>query len=112
MPHENLYLCFCDFFIFLTGCSDNSLTWKEKAELAFQEKDYSKAITYLEAAASEAPENPEIQYYLGQAYRLVLFDDGSKINTVDRHTAQKSSAHFRNVIEISPKMNMCNILMT
>jgi tetratricopeptide (TPR) repeat protein len=91
------------FLLFLTGCSENSLTWKEKAELAFQEKDYNKAVESLETAASNEPENPEIQYYLGQAYRLMSFDDGSKINAVDPQVAEKSSAHFRRVIEISPQ---------
>jgi tetratricopeptide (TPR) repeat protein len=100
---KNFIFIFFIILFFLSGCSDNSLSWKEKAELAFQEKDYNEAVKLLEEAVSSEPENQEIHYYLGQAYRLMLFDDGSKINAVDPQLAEKSSAHFRKVIEISPE---------
>jgi tetratricopeptide (TPR) repeat protein len=93
------------FFIYLAllGCSDDSATWKERAEQSFQEGEYGKAIEYLKEAESRDPQNQEIQYYLGQTYRLMMFDDGSTINMVDPALAPQASAHFRKAIEISPR---------
>jgi hypothetical protein len=60
-------------------------------------------VEYLDKAASQEPQNAEVQYYLGQAYRLMLFADGSRLNDLSLPYAIKSSEHFRKCIEISPK---------
>jgi tetratricopeptide (TPR) repeat protein len=90
-------------FISFSCASDSVSNLKKKAEKALNKKDYSQAVQYLEKALVNEPENQEIHYYLGQAYRLLLFDDGSKINNVNPMLAAKASEHFQKVIEISPR---------
>jgi hypothetical protein len=89
--------------ISLLACStENWESLKTKTEDALNIKDYSKALEYLEQAVFKEPQNAEVHYFLGQTYRLMLFADGSIINSVDMPYASKSSNHFRKVIEISP----------
>ncbi len=76
---------------------------QEKALQALAQKDYTAAVKHLEETVAVEPENSEAHYLLGQAYRQLLFDDGSKINHVDPAVAAKAAEHFRKVIEISPK---------
>lgn len=91
-------------FVSVIACtSDSPLILQEKAERAIEGKNYTKAAEYLEKAAQLEPNNQQIHYMLGQAHRLRLFDDGSKINNVNLEFASKASEHFRKVIEISPK---------
>ena len=67
--------------ILLFACStENWDSLRTKTETAFNDKNYSEAVGYLEKAASAEPQNAEVQYYLGQAYRLMLFADGSNLN--------------------------------
>ncbi len=93
------------FSTILIGCSseDSASNLKKQAEEALKSKDYAKAAEYLEKALLSESENQELHYYLGQAYRLLLFDDGSKINNVNPAIARTASKHFRRAIEISPK---------
>ncbi len=87
----------------LLACStENWESLKSKTEDAINDKDYSKAIEYLEEAIFIEPQNAEIHYFFGQTYRLMLFADGSIINNVNMPYALKSSNHFKKVIEISP----------
>jgi tetratricopeptide (TPR) repeat protein len=89
--------------ISLLACStENWESLKTKTENALNNKDYSKALEYLEEAVFKEPHNAEVHYFLGQTYRLMLFADGSIINNVNMHYASKSSNHFKKVIEISP----------
>ncbi|MGB5531123.1 MAG: tetratricopeptide repeat protein [Ignavibacteriaceae bacterium] len=89
---------------FLFACStENWDSLRIKTETAFNNKNYSEALEYLDKAASQEPQNAEVQYYLGQAYRLMLFSDGGMLNKVNIPYAEKSSEHFRKCIEISPK---------
>ena len=89
---------------FLFACStENWDSLRTKTETAFNNKNYSEAVEYLDKAAKQEPQNAEVQYYLGQAYRLMLFTDGSKLNDLSLPYAIKSSEHFRKCIEISPK---------
>ena len=88
----------------LFACStENWDSLRTKTETAFNNKNYSEAVEYLDKAAKQEPQNAEVQYYLGQAYRLMLFADGSKLNDLSLPYALKSSEHFRKCIEISPK---------
>ena len=89
----------------LAGCSkeDSASALRLEAEKALKNKDYVKAVENLEKALVSESENQELHYYLGQAYRQLLFDDGSKINNVNPSIARKASEHFRRAIEISPK---------
>ncbi len=90
--------------ILLFSCStENWDSLRTKTETAFNNKNYSEAVEYLDKAASQEPQNAEVQYYLGQAYRLMLFADGSKLNDLSLPYAIKSSEHFHKCIEISPK---------
>ncbi len=90
--------------ILLISCStENWDSLRTKTETAFNNKNYSEALEYLDKAVSQEPQNAEVQYYLGQAYRLMLFADGSKLNDLSLPNAIKSSEHFRKCIEISPK---------
>ena len=89
---------------FLFACStENWDSLRTKTETAFNNKNYSEALEYLDKAAEQEPQNAEVQYYLGQAYRLMLFADGSRLNDLSLPYAIKSSEHFRKCIEISPK---------
>jgi tetratricopeptide (TPR) repeat protein len=89
---------------FLLACStENWDSLRTKTEIAFNNKNYSEALEYLDKAAKQEPQNAEVQYYLGQAYRLMLFTDGSKLNDLNLQYAIKSSEHFRKCIEISPE---------
>jgi tetratricopeptide (TPR) repeat protein len=89
---------------FLFACStENWDSLRTKTETAFNNKNYSEAVGYLDKAASQEPQNAEVQYYLGQAYRLMLFADGSRLNDLSLPYAIKSSEHFKKCIEISPK---------
>jgi tetratricopeptide (TPR) repeat protein len=88
----------------LFACStENWDSLRIKTETAFNNKNYSEALEYLDKAVSKEPQNAEVQYYLGQAYRLMLFADGSKLNDLSLSYAIKSSEHFLKCIEISPK---------
>lgn len=90
--------------ILLFSCStENWESLRTKTETAFNNKNYSEALEYLDKAASQEPQNAEVQYYLGQAYRLMLFADGSKLNDLSLPYAIKSSEHFHKCIELSPK---------
>jgi tetratricopeptide (TPR) repeat protein len=90
--------------ILIFSCStENWDSLRTKTETAFNNKNYSEAVEYLDKAASQKPQNAEVQYYLGQAYRLMLFSDGGMLNKVNMTYAEKSSEHFRKAIEISPK---------
>lgn len=90
--------------ILLFSCStENWESLRTKTETAFNNKNYSEALGYLEKAESMEPQNAEVQYYLGQAYRLMLFADGSNLNDLNLPNAIKSSEHFRKCIEITPK---------
>ena len=89
---------------FLFACStENWDSLRTKTETAFSNKNYSEAVEYLDKAATQQPQNAEVQYYLGQVYRLMLFADGSRLNDLSLPYAIKSSEHFRKCIEISPK---------
>lgn len=88
---------------FLFACStENWDSLRTKSEEALNEKNYSRAIEYLEEALSKEPQNAEAHYYLGQVYRLMFFADGSNINNENISYALKSAEHFRKTIEISP----------
>lgn len=99
---RNLIILF--LLSFLLSCStENWESLRTKTEEALSNNNYQQAIEYLEEALSNEPQNAEAHYYLGQAYRLMLFTDGSKLNKVSTSLALKSSEHFRKTIEISPK---------
>jgi tetratricopeptide (TPR) repeat protein len=87
---------------FLACSTENWDSLKTKTEDAMNNKDYSKALEYLDQAVFMEPQNAEVHYFLGQTYRLMLFADGSIINNVDMPYASESSNHFKKVIEISP----------
>jgi hypothetical protein len=89
-------------FLIQSCSTENWETLRPKVEDALKNKNYSDALEYLEKAIFVDPENAEIHYYMGQTYRLILFADGSIINSVNMPYASKSSEHFKKAIEISP----------
>ena len=90
-------------FLIQSCSTENWETLRPKTEDALNNKNYSEALEHLEKAIFVDPENAEIHYYMGQTYRLMLFSDGSIINNVNMPYASKSSEHFRESVEISPK---------
>ena len=91
-------------FIFLQSCStENWDSLRPKTEEAINQKNYSQALEYLNTAISSDPQNAEIHYYMGQTYRLMLFNDGFFINNVNMPYAFKSSEQFKITTEISPR---------
>jgi tetratricopeptide (TPR) repeat protein len=99
---RNLIILFLLSF-FLSCSTENWETLRTKSEQALSNNNFQEAIQYLEEAVSNEPQNAEAHYYLGQAYRMQLFSDGSGINKVNTSTALMSSEHFRKAIEITPK---------
>ena len=93
---------FALLFTLLACATENWDSLKTKTENALTNKDYSKALEYLDQAVFKEPQNAEVHYFLGQTYRIMLFADGSIINNVNMPYALKSSNHFKKVIEISP----------
>ncbi len=86
------------------SCSpDYVSTLQKQAEDALKRRDYSAAISYFEKSLSLDPQNQELNYFLGQAYLLLLYAKGNQINHVDPFIAGQSSKYFRKAIEISPK---------
>jgi tetratricopeptide (TPR) repeat protein len=97
-------LAFLILLPILISCStENWESLRTKTEEAFSNNNYQQAIEYLEEAISNEPQNAEAHYYLGQAYRLMIFKDGSMLNKVTTPLALKSSEHFRKATEITPK---------
>lgn len=91
-------------FITIAGCSSEKWeSLRTKTEEALNQKNYSQALEYLNTAVSADPQNAEIHYYMGQTYRLMLFNDGFYINNVNIPYAFKSSEQFRITTEISPR---------
>jgi tetratricopeptide (TPR) repeat protein len=98
------YLTFLILLPILISCStENWESLRTKTEEAFNNGNYAQAIEYLEEAISNEPQNAEAHYYLGQAYRLMVFKDGSMLNKVTTPLTLKSSEHFRKATEITPK---------
>jgi tetratricopeptide (TPR) repeat protein len=89
---------------FLFSCStENWESVRTKTDEALREKNYSKAIEYLEEVLSREPQNAEAHYYLGQTYRMMIFSDGGMLQKINMPYAEKSSEQFRKTIEISPE---------
>lgn len=98
------HLTFLILLPILISCStENWESLRTKTEEAFNNNNYQLAIDYLEEAISNEPQNAEAHYYLGQAYRLMVFKDGSMLNKVTTPLTLKSSEHFRKATEITPK---------
>ena len=101
---KTIILILTAFSITAPACApDSPEELKAAAEEALQEKDYAGAAAYLEKALSGKPDDQELHYYAGQAYRMLLFDDGGKINDLNPFYAEKASEQFRQVIEIAPR---------
>lgn len=99
---KKLYLI--AFVLLLAACSFNSSeAWREAAEHALGHGEYQRAAEILEAALADDPNNQELLYYTGQAYRQLLFDDGAEVNNLDVRMAEKPTQYFRKAIEISPE---------
>ncbi|KAA3620450.1 MAG: hypothetical protein DWQ05_00480 [Calditrichaeota bacterium] len=75
---------------------------KNQALSALENNDYRQAVTLLEKALQSAPEDAELHYFLGQAYRQMQFADGGHINKLNLKLGEKASAHFRKTIALSP----------
>jgi len=99
---KNLAILFL-LSILLSCSTENWESLRTKTEEAFNNGNYAQAIEYLEDAISNDPQNAEAHYYLGQAYRLMVFKDGSMLNKVTTPLALKSSEQFRKATEITPK---------
>ncbi|NIV13718.1 MAG: tetratricopeptide repeat protein, partial [Aliifodinibius sp.] len=78
-------------------------TYLEKGKTAYKNKNFAKAIDYLEKAVKLEPENQEAHYFLGYAYELYSDPDGSLLTELQRKPIEKASKHFQKLIEISPK---------
>jgi tetratricopeptide (TPR) repeat protein len=76
---------------------------KKQAENAIHNKQYTRAIEYLDQAIRQNPDDQELHYFRGQALRSLLHDDGADINKANLQVAQKASAAFQRVIEINPR---------
>ncbi len=77
---RNYNLCLAVIFFILTYCSsETSLTWQEQAEQYFNNNEYSEAAEFLKEQLFTDPDNQELYYYLGQTYKMLACDDGSKL---------------------------------
>ncbi len=102
---KNIYL-FISISLLLFACkAQNDVAWQEQAEQYFNNNQYNEAVEFLEEQLFTEPANQELHYYLGQAYKVLACDDGSKMNNINPELAIKSADHFKRVIEISPNYN-------
>jgi tetratricopeptide (TPR) repeat protein len=102
---KNIYL-FISISLLLFACkAQNDVAWQEQAEQYFNKNQYNEAVEFLEEQLFTEPANQELHYYLGQAYKVLACNDGSKMNNINPELAIKSADHFKRVIEISPNYN-------
>ncbi|KAA3663144.1 MAG: hypothetical protein DWQ10_00800 [Calditrichaeota bacterium] len=100
---KNLTVFLLSSFVFFTACtSDANKELKNQSLTAIQEGDYNLAISRIEEGLQKAPDDAELHYFMGQAYRELQFKDGSQINQLNLEMGEKASAAFRKAIEISP----------
>ena len=102
---KNIFLLILISLLFIACKAQKDVDWQEQAEQYFSKNQYNNAVEYLEEQLFIDPANQELHYYLGQAYKVLACDDGSKMNKVNTELALKSAAHFKRVIEISPEYN-------
>jgi len=102
---KNIYLFILISLLLIACKAQTDLAWQEQAEQYFKNNQYNKAVEFLEEQLFTDPANQELHYYLGQAYKVLACDDGSKMNNVNPELAIRSAAHFKRVIEISPEYN-------
>ncbi len=98
------FFVFCLTSIFLFACNaQTDIPWQDKAEQFFNNNQYNEAVEFLEDQLFINPDNQEMHYYLGQAYKVLACGDGSRMNEIITDYALKSVVHFKRVIEISPE---------
>jgi len=100
---KNICFFILTSFLLFACKAQTDVAWQEQAEQYFNNNQYNEAVEYLEEQLFTDPDNQELHYYLGQAYKVLACDDGSKMNNVNTELALKSVAHFKRVIEISPE---------
>lgn len=74
---------------------------KEKALEAFKKENYTEAVTILENALKESPNDPEIYYYLGffNHYRAY---DSRPLNGYDYAYSERIFGYLSKAIELNP----------
>jgi len=99
---NNFYLFILTSLLLFACKAQTDLTWQEQAEQYFNNNQYNQAAEFLEEQLFTDPGNQELHYYLGQTYKVLACDDGSKMNYINPELAIRSAAHFKRAIEISP----------
>jgi len=102
---KNIYTFISISLLFFACKAQTDVAWQKQAEQYFNNSQYEEAVEFLEEQLFIDPSNQELHYYLGQAYKVLACDDGSKMNNVNTELALKSAAHFKRVIEISSEYN-------
>jgi TPR repeat len=93
-------------FLLLSSCtSEDTEVLKARADKALISKNYDQAIGILNNALKINPDDAELNYYMGQAYKQKIFMDGRHINSIDQSLVVKASSYFNNTIAISPNYN-------
>jgi tetratricopeptide (TPR) repeat protein len=74
---------------------DYNITCLEGGKELFWQQEYNEAIEHLEQCLKRDPENPEIYYYIGQAY----FQQGQQ--AAQHRNIKKATRFFRQAFEVS-----------
>ena len=73
----------------------------EQAKAAFDKANYHQALDYLKAALAEAPDNPEVNYYLGFFLHYLCYDS-VPLSGYGREHSDQILRYLERAIELDP----------
>lgn len=91
---------------FLISCNNENVEQlKEKASQSFEEHNFSEVIKYLDSALKIEPNNTELHYEIGEAYKRLAFSFNKNGIVKNKNAFEKSLNHFNKTIELLPNYN-------
>lgn len=98
---KNILATTCFVLIVLTGTLAQETSLKERALGAFKLEHYDEAISLLEKAEKETPDDPEIFYYMGWFNHYRAYDS-RPLRGYDFSYSEKIFAYFDRALELKP----------
>lgn len=92
-------------FSLLSCKTENVEQLKEKASLSFEQHEFSEAIKYLDSALIIEPNNAELHYQIGEAYKRLAFSFDKNGIVKNKNAFEKSCNHFNKTLELLPNYN-------
>lgn len=99
-------LLFVIISLLVTAGCDSPESLHSRAAQALEEDRPADAIRYLEKATRVWPNEPELHYALGEAYRNVLYDGPTGLNAADPAIAPRASRAYEIAIALSPRQQL------